>query len=85
MLGQDRLSYLVGVDGGDTGCRAAISDTSGKILAQAQGGPANERCIDTVGYQPASGLYLLGGLGASLIEFMLPDYSHASVHPGGMH
>jgi glucosamine kinase len=34
-------SFLIGGDGGGTGCRVAIADGSGHILAQAQGGPAN--------------------------------------------
>ena len=35
------MSYLIGVDGGGTGCRAAVADPSGIILARAQSGPAN--------------------------------------------
>jgi glucosamine kinase len=35
------LNYLIGVDGGGTGCRAAVADASGTILARAQSGPAN--------------------------------------------
>ncbi|WP_292287850.1 BadF/BadG/BcrA/BcrD ATPase family protein [Marivita sp.] len=33
--------YLIGIDGGGTGCRAAISDRAGNILGSANGGPAN--------------------------------------------
>ena len=35
------MDYLIGVDGGGTGCRAAVADASGTILARAQSGPAN--------------------------------------------
>jgi len=35
------VSHLIGVDGGGTGCRAAVAETSGNVLARAQGGPAN--------------------------------------------
>ena len=40
-------------------------------------------CIDRVGYLPASRLYLLGGLGPKLREFLDPDYSSASIYPKG--
>ncbi|MFN3936046.1 MAG: BadF/BadG/BcrA/BcrD ATPase family protein [Gemmobacter sp.] len=35
---------FVGVDGGGSGCRGAVCDAAGNVLAQADGGPAN---IDT--------------------------------------
>ncbi|PTE16614.1 BadF/BadG/BcrA/BcrD ATPase family protein [Pseudogemmobacter blasticus] len=35
------MHYLVGVDGGGTGCRVAVADSSGAVLARAEGGPAN--------------------------------------------
>jgi glucosamine kinase len=44
---------------------------------------AIQLCIDRVGYLPTSRLYLLGGLGSILIEFLGPDYSNASNHPKG--
>lgn len=34
------MLYL-GIDGGGSGCRAALADASGRILARAEGGPAN--------------------------------------------
>lgn len=37
------MDYVVGVDGGGTGCRAAIADHQGTILAQGRSGPANIR------------------------------------------
>lgn len=33
--------YFIGIDGGGTGCRAALADEDGSILARAEGGPAN--------------------------------------------
>jgi glucosamine kinase len=44
---------------------------------------AIQTCIDKVGYIPSSRLYLLGGLGPILREFMHADYSDASIHPRG--
>lgn len=34
-------TYVIGVDGGGTGCRVAIGTLSGKVLARADGGRAN--------------------------------------------
>ncbi len=33
--------YLIGVDGGGTGCRAAVADLHGAVLGRGQSGPAN--------------------------------------------
>ena len=33
--------FYLGIDGGGTGCRAALADAEGRILARAEGGPAN--------------------------------------------
>lgn len=33
--------YYLGIDGGGTRCRARLTDAQGKVLAQAEGGPAN--------------------------------------------
>ena len=33
--------FVIGCDGGGTGCRVVVADASGRVLAQAQGGPAN--------------------------------------------
>ncbi|MEX0970315.1 MAG: BadF/BadG/BcrA/BcrD ATPase family protein [Paracoccaceae bacterium] len=35
------MPYLLGIDGGGTGCRAAIADMNGTVLADAKGGAAN--------------------------------------------
>ncbi len=33
--------FILGVDGGGTGCRAALADASGRIIARGEAGPAN--------------------------------------------
>lgn len=33
--------FLIGIDGGGTGCRVAIADANGLVVAQSGGGPAN--------------------------------------------
>ncbi len=38
---QANQTYLIGVDGGGTGCRAAVADLQGAVLGCGQGGPAN--------------------------------------------
>ncbi|MBL4927315.1 BadF/BadG/BcrA/BcrD ATPase family protein [Fuscibacter oryzae] len=35
------MQLFLGIDGGGTGCRAAVADASGRILARAEAGPAN--------------------------------------------
>jgi glucosamine kinase len=35
------MTYLLGIDGGGTGCRAAVATADGQVLAQATAGPAN--------------------------------------------
>lgn len=38
---QNNARYLIGVDGGGTGCRAAVADPSGRMIGQGAAGPAN--------------------------------------------
>lgn len=33
--------FYLGIDGGGTGCRAALADATGTVIAHAEGGPAN--------------------------------------------
>ncbi|MBI1217123.1 MAG: ATPase [Rhodobacteraceae bacterium] len=35
------MQYFLGIDGGGTGCRAAVCDATGRILGQGAAGPAN--------------------------------------------
>ncbi|WP_323764793.1 BadF/BadG/BcrA/BcrD ATPase family protein [Marinovum sp.] len=38
---QDQPRYLAGIDGGGSGCRAAIADAAGRVLGRGAAGPAN--------------------------------------------
>lgn len=38
---QDTPPFVIGCDGGGTGCRLVIADAQGRVLAQGTGGPAN--------------------------------------------
>lgn len=35
------MGFYLGIDGGGTGCRAAVADASGRVLGTGQAGPAN--------------------------------------------
>ena len=35
------LTYVLGIDGGGTGCRAALADETGAVLGHGASGPAN--------------------------------------------
>jgi glucosamine kinase len=35
------MTFYLGIDGGGTGCRAALADAQGRIIGQGSGGPAN--------------------------------------------
>lgn len=35
------MAFFLGIDGGGTGCRAALADADGLVIGQGQGGPAN--------------------------------------------
>ncbi|MCB5409550.1 BadF/BadG/BcrA/BcrD ATPase family protein [Pseudogemmobacter faecipullorum] len=37
------MSFILGIDGGGTGCRAVLADASGRVIGQGQGGAANIR------------------------------------------
>ena len=34
-------SWVMGIDGGGTGCRAVLADVAGRVIGRADGGPAN--------------------------------------------
>jgi glucosamine kinase len=40
-MGEIESNHFIGIDGGGTGCRVAIADATGAIVAQSVGGPAN--------------------------------------------
>lgn len=35
------MAFFLGIDGGGTGCRAAVADAEGRVLGRGTGGPAN--------------------------------------------
>ena len=35
------MAFFLGIDGGGSGCRAAVADADGRIVGQGRGGPAN--------------------------------------------
>ncbi len=35
------MAFFLGIDGGGTGCRAALADADGRIIGEGRGGPAN--------------------------------------------
>jgi glucosamine kinase len=41
MIGRIRMTLFLGIDGGGTGCRAAVADRSGRVLGKGVAGPAN--------------------------------------------
>jgi glucosamine kinase len=81
-----QMSFYLGVDGGGTGCRAAVSEDGGRIVGRGQAGPANivtdpdgaranivravEQAIAGTGATLRSLHAVLGLAGANL-----PDYS----------
>lgn len=40
-MAEIEIPFVIGCDGGGTGCRVAIADARGQVLARAEGGPAN--------------------------------------------
>ena len=40
-MSESQEPFLIGVDGGGTGCRAALAYSDGRVLAQVEGGRAN--------------------------------------------
>ncbi|MDR0254050.1 MAG: N-acetylglucosamine kinase, partial [Brucellaceae bacterium] len=66
--------YILGIDGGGTGCRAAIADTTGKVLGTGQAGPANIMTdMDT------SVVNLLAATDAALLAAELPVKSYSRI------
>lgn len=40
-MGKKKATYLIGVDGGGSGCRAVLADPDGQVLGKGSAGPAN--------------------------------------------
>lgn len=66
--------YIIGIDGGGTGCRAAIADLSGKILGTGQSGPAN-----IMTDMETSVVNILAATDAALKSAGLPENSYSNL------
>ena len=64
--------FLIGCDGGGTGCRLLIADGAGRVLAQALGGPANVSSdfVGAIASLRAALLEAAGHLGLTLPEVL---------------
>lgn len=64
--------YLVGVDGGGTSCRAAVADTSGRILGRGKSGASNIMTAPDIAIQnitvAAQAAFIDAGLGPELVK-----------------
>jgi glucosamine kinase len=70
-------TYLLGIDGGGTGCRARLTDCQGKVLGEGSAGPANL----TLGVDVAVNSLMAATRGA-LAQAGLPDAVLARTHAG---
>src|SRR5690606_10979221 len=72
------MDLIIGVDGGGSGCRVAVAEAAGTVLARADGGPANSAtdpegavrsilaCAETAFRQAAGSTAEIGGVRAGL-------------------
>ncbi|WP_102224567.1 BadF/BadG/BcrA/BcrD ATPase family protein [Acidimangrovimonas sediminis] len=81
------MTFLMGIDGGGTGCRAVLADAEGRVLGEGRAGPANivtdpdgarrsilaaaEQALRGSGATLADPVAVLGLAGANI-----PDYVH---------
>jgi glucosamine kinase len=69
------MAMFLGIDGGGTGCRAAVADASGRVLGLGTGGPANVTS-DPEGARrhilDAASQALAGAVGAAAVAETLP-------------
>lgn len=61
--------FFLAVDGGGTGCRAALADAEGRVLARAEGGPAN------ISSNPEGALLNIAGVARQVMEAVGADAS----------
>lgn len=75
-------SWVMGIDGGGTGCRAVLADVAGRVIGRADGGPANvmsdrDEAVRTIlgvtqaalaGRDPADCVACLGLAGAEVAD-----------------
>lgn len=69
------MALFLGIDGGGTGCRAALADADGHVLARAQAGPANiasDPELALASILTASRDVLAQALGPKAVERALP-------------
>ncbi|WOC14685.1 BadF/BadG/BcrA/BcrD ATPase family protein [Pseudochrobactrum sp. MP213Fo] len=66
--------YIIGIDGGGTGCRAAIADPTGKILGTGQSGPAN-----IMTDMASSVVSILAATDAALHAAQLPAHAYGRI------
>ena len=64
----DDVKYLLGIDGGGTGCRARLTDLDGRVLGEGSAGPANI----SLGVEVAVGS-VMAATGAALAKADLGD------------
>lgn len=68
------MTFFLGIDGGGTGCRAAVADSSGRILGRGSSGPAN-----VTSDLPTAGQNILAAARAALAEAVGPDAVEAEL------
>ncbi|MDN5787523.1 BadF/BadG/BcrA/BcrD ATPase family protein [Pseudorhodobacter sp.] len=73
------LPFLIGCDGGGTGCRVAIADVSGKLLAEGVGGPANATSDFDLAIRNVRAAL---DVAAGKLDLTGPDLAGAWVHVG---
>jgi glucosamine kinase len=71
------MTLFLGIDGGGTGCRAAVADASGNVLGQGRAGPANI-ASDVV----AAGENILSATREALISAGGTDVALSTLHAG---
>lgn len=72
------MTLFLGIDGGGTGCRAAVADASGRILGKGHAGPANiasDLATARTNILAATTMALADALGAVEASKALPDLS----------
>jgi glucosamine kinase len=72
------MALFLGIDGGGTGCRAAVADAAGRILGEGQAGPANiasDLALARTNILSATSMALTKALGANQVADALPTLS----------
>lgn len=61
------MEFVLAIDGGGSGCRAALADRAGRVLARAEGGPAN------IASDPDGAIRHLRAISAAVLRGLPPD------------